>query len=288
LCPGERQTLIQVVDDASSRVLYAQLWPAETLGAVMAAMYEVVGRFGIPESLYTDRAGWAFETPAAGGKVSKIRLTQFGEILKRLGVEHIPSYSPQGRGRSERMNRTVQGRLVNELKVAGITTIEAANVYLRERYLPAHNEEFSRPAADPTSAFVELGEVDLDDIFFESQQRTVAKDNTVSLEGTVLQLSKQPGRFTCAGLAVEVRRHLDGGFSIHRGAQLFGLFDQAGTPRTDNGARGSHHTRAAVDAQLVPALNTGRRRTAAARRVAAATRLRLAAAATPQRASAKA
>ena len=118
LVPEERQTLIQVVDDATSRLLYAQLWPGETTRAVMTAMREVVREHGIPESFYTDRAGWAFDTPKAGGKVSKTNLTQVGEALARLGVEHIPSYSPQARGRSERMNRTLQDRLVNELRAA--------------------------------------------------------------------------------------------------------------------------------------------------------------------------
>ena len=108
LVPEEKQTLIQVVDDATSRLLYAQLWPGETTRAVMTAMREVVRERGIPEALYTDRAGWAFETPKAGGKVNKTHLTQAGEALARLGIEHIPSYSPQARGRSERMNRTFQ------------------------------------------------------------------------------------------------------------------------------------------------------------------------------------
>lgn len=272
LVPGEKQTLIQVVDDATSRVLYSQLWPGETVRAVMSAMYEVVREHGIPESFYTDRAGWAFETPEAGGKVSKTQLTQVGEALRRLGVEHIPSYSPQGRGRSERMNRTVQGRLVNELRAAGITTVEAANRYLRERYLPTHNEDFTCAPADPASAFVDLGNADLDEIFFESEVRKVGKDNTVSFAGTVLQIAKQPGRYSCVGVAVEVRRQLDGGFTVHRGAQLFGLYDSEGRPRavetktpTHQNAPGSTPA-ARVDSRLVPALSTyrGSRRPAGA------------------------
>ena len=232
LVPEERQTLIQVVDDATSRVLYAQLWPEETSRGVMTAMCEVVREYGIPESLYTDRAGWAFETPRAGEKVDKARLTQVGEALARLGIEHIPSYSPEARGRSERMNRTVQGRLVNELRVAGITTPKPANTYLRERYLRTHNQEFAREPADPVSAFVDLGDVDLDEIFFEEAVRKVAKDNTVSLRGQRFQITKQQGRRTCAGLAVKVRRHLDGHYTIRRGTQLFGVYEADGSPQT--------------------------------------------------------
>jgi hypothetical protein len=277
LLPGEKQTLIQVVDDATSRVLYAQLWPGETVRAVMTAMNEVVREHGIPESFYTDRAGWAFETPEAGGKVSKTHLTQVGEALRRLGVEHIPSYSPQGRGRSERMNRTVQGRLVNELRVARITTPEAANRYLRERYLPTHNQEFAIEPADSTSAFVALGKADLDAIFFESEVRKVGKDNTVCFDGRRLQIAKQPGRSTCAGLAVEVRRHLDGGYTVRRGAQLLGAYDPEAHPReigTTTPApgvpRGGH-----VDAELVPAVTSWRRSSAGASRVPTSGRLRL-------------
>ena len=197
----------------------------------MTAMWEVVREHGIPESFYTDRAGWAFETPKAGGKVSKTHLTQVGEALARLGIEHIPSYSPQARGRSERMNRTLQDRLVNELKAAGITSAEAANDYLRERYLPTHNEEFAREPADPQTAFVELGDVDLDEIFFEEVVRKVGKDNTVGFDGVLLQIEKQAGRRTCAGLTVQVRRHLDGGYTVRRGAQLLGAYDAEGRPR---------------------------------------------------------
>jgi hypothetical protein len=279
LVPEEKQTLIQSVDDATSRVLYAQLWPSETTRAAMTAMAVIIREHGIPESFYTDRAGWAFETPKAGAKVSRTLLTQVGEALKRLGVEHIPSYSPQGRGRSERMNRTLQDRLVNELRAAGITTVEAANLYLRERYIPAHNAELSCEPADPTSAFVALGEVDLAEIFYESEDRTVRKDNTVSIDGVVLQIAKQPGRHTCAGVAVEVRRHLDGGYTIHRGkAQCWGSYDGAGRARAARSTRQVRSTPGSlpVDSQLVPAISSYRpsnRRVAVA--VPASGRLRL-------------
>jgi len=230
LAGGLRQTLIQVADDATNRLLYAQLWEGETVQAVMSALNEVIVRYGIPVSLYTDRAGWAFETPKAGEKVSKTHLTQVGQALHRLGIEHIPSYSPQARGRSERMNRTLQDRLVNELRAAGARTIEQANVYLRERYIARHNEFLAREPSDPESAFVELGEVDLNEIFCVEAVRTVGKDNVVSMEGMPLQIARQPGRPTCAGLHVSVRRHLDGCYSVRRGTQLFGRYDGQGQP----------------------------------------------------------
>jgi transposase len=111
LCPAERQTLVAVLDDATKRLLYAQLWPGETTAAVMSALRVVFQTYGLPIALYTDRAGWAFYTPTAGGKVDLTRPTQLGRALTRLGIEHIPSYSPQGRGRgvNGRPSRATQG-----------------------------------------------------------------------------------------------------------------------------------------------------------------------------------
>ncbi len=147
LAPETRATLIAVPDDATSQLLYAQFWERETTQAVMTALREVITTYGLPMALYSDRAGWAFYTPTAKGPVDKTRLTQVGRALKQLGVEHIPAYSPQARGRSERLDRTLQDRLVNELRVAGISEIDAANAYLREIFLPQHNATFSSPAS---------------------------------------------------------------------------------------------------------------------------------------------
>ena len=281
LVPEEKQTLIQVVDDATSRVLYAQLWRGETSRAVMSALRDVIEAQGIPQSLYTDRASWAFETPKAGGKVDKAHLTQVGAALVRLGIEHIPSYSPQGRGRSERMNRTLQDRLVNELRVAGITTLEAANAYLRERYLSTHNEAFTHEPADPTSAFVDLDGVDLDEIFYEEVVRKVGKDNTVSVEGLHLQIGKQAGRRTCAGLAVCIRRHLDGRYTIRRGTQLFGVYEADGRPRLVS-ATASARRSTPKAAPRGTSRGSSRQATQARARVPASGRLRLPPAGTRQ------
>lgn len=230
LLPGEKQTLITVVDDATSHVLYAQLWPEESTQAVLTALREIVGEYGIPASIYTDRASWAFETPGAGKAVSKTHLTQVGEVLKRLGVEHIPSYSPQARGRVERMNGTLQGRLVNELHLAGARSLEAANSYIRERYLRTHDEAFSCAPRDPVSAFVAADGVDLDEAFCREFVRQVSKDNVVTCGKVALQISKQPGRSTCAGLSVIVRQRLDGIWSVHRGPRVLGRYDAQGRP----------------------------------------------------------
>lgn len=230
-CPGPRQTLVTVLDDATKRLLYAQLWPEETTHAVLTALRAVLAAFGLPMALYTDRAGWAFHTPTAGGRVDRTHLTVVGRILARLGIEHIPSYSPQARGRVERLNRTLQGRLINELRVAGITTLEAANAYLQDQFIPDHNPQFTRPPADPASAFVPLGDaVDLDQLLAEDGERLVGRDNVVSFEGVALQVAKQRGRRSCAGLRVTVRRHLSGAHTVWRGPQCLGRYDATGRP----------------------------------------------------------
>jgi transposase len=229
-CPDARQTLLTVVDDATTRLLYAQLWATETTAAVVAALHAVCTAWGLPIALYTDRAGWAFYTPKAGGPVDRQHPTQVGRALAHLGIEHIGAYSPQARGRGERLHRTVQGRLVNELDLAGITTVAAANAYLTERFIADYNDEFAHLPADPTSAFVPLHGVDLDGLLCEAAERTVGQDNVVTLDAVALQIAKQPGRRTCAGLRVTVRRDVHGVVSVWHGARCFGCYDGQGRP----------------------------------------------------------
>jgi transposase len=237
LVPEQYLTLIAVVDDATKQLLYAQLSDeGESTAAVMRALRHVLVTWGLPMALYTDRAHWAAHTPVAGGPADRTKLTQVGRALARLGIEHILGYSPQARGRSERMNGTLQGRLVNELRVAGITTVATANRYLRTRFLPDFNAEFRRPPADPAPAFVPLGRLDLEQILCHEDERVVARDNTVRLDGVCLQLAKQPGRRTCAGLRVLVRRHLDLRHSVWLGSRRLGLFDARGRAVTADAA----------------------------------------------------
>jgi hypothetical protein len=214
-----------VVDDATKRVLYAELRDGgESVAAVMTALRAVLERYGLPMALYTDRAHRAVHTPTSGSAPDRGHPTQVGRALARLGIEHILGYSPQARGRS------LQDRLVNELRVAGIATVAVANRYLREQFLPAFNAEFERPPADPTSAFVPLGRVDLDQILCVEDERVVGRDNVVSADRIPLQLAKQPGRRTCAGLRVLVRRHLNGQHSVWYGGRCLGLYNQHGKP----------------------------------------------------------
>ncbi len=232
--PEQKHTLIVVLDDATSRLLYAQLWPEETTEAILTALRDVFAEWGIPMSLYNDRAGWAFHTPPGEKKVAKTLFTQVGRALDRLGVEHIPAYSPQARGRSERANRTLQDRLVQELRLAEIRDVASANQFIRDWYIGEHNEQFMRTPADPTSCFVSSRSVALDEILCIEERRTVGNDNVVRFGNRFLQLDKQQGRATCAGLEVLVRQHLDGTLSVVRGLRLLGRFDGEGQPLRPN------------------------------------------------------
>jgi len=226
--PTQMQTLIVAMDDATSNLLYAQLWPQETTEAIMTALKAVIAELGVPLSLYNDRASWAFYSPKAGEKVSKTEFTQVGRALDELGVEHIPAYSPQARGRSERVNRTLQDRLVNELKAAGIREVARANEFIRETYMPGHNQEFGHSPKDPMSCFISAKALNLDDIFCIKEKRVVSNDNVVRYENRHFQIEKQQDRATYAGLNVEVRAHLDGTFSVVRGVRIIGRYDQEG------------------------------------------------------------
>lgn len=226
--PAQRSCLITVADDATSRLLYAQLWPTETARAVMTALRAVILEHGLPQQLYTDRASWAACTRHSRGQPRPDRPTQLQRALAQLGIDHIHAHSPQARGRSERINRTVQNRLVNELRVAQIHSLADANRYLIERYLPLHNQRFAVVPLDPANGFVALGPVDLDRYLCHQALRRVGKDNTLVLGRTVLQIPKQPGRRSCQGLRALVRHHLDGHFSVWAGPRLLARYHPNG------------------------------------------------------------
>lgn len=250
LRPDEYQHLIVVLDDATKQILYAQLGPCESTHAVMTALRAVITRHGIPAALYSDRASWAAHTPRKGEPVDKQALTQVGRALQHLGIEHILGYSPQARGRSERANRTIQDRLVHELRTARIATTGRANRYLEEEFIPNYNAEFARTATDPVAAFVPLAGVDLDPILCHEEERTVGKDNVVTLHAVRMQITKQPGRLTCAGLRVTVRRHLDGTHAVRSGTRALGCFDPNGRalrPAVTSNPLTSESCRPAID-----------------------------------------
>src|SRR6516225_6019408 len=175
----------------------------------MAALKEVIECKGRFCALYSDRASHFFETPRAGMPVDPHRLTQVGRALRELGIQMIPAYSPQARGRGERRFGTWQGRLPQELRLAGITTVEEANRFLRQRYIAEMNRKFVVPAAHPGHAFVPVRGQDLDRIFSVQTERVVAKDNTVRAGNRVWQIEPTSWRGTLAGCRVTICDHLD-------------------------------------------------------------------------------
>ncbi len=218
--------LIVVLDDASSEVYYAQLVEQESTETVLAALREVVERHGIFCALYSDRASHFWLTPQAGEIVDRQRMTQVGRALRDLGVEMIPAYSPQARGRSERNFGTWQRRLPQELRLRGITTVEEANRFLRESYLAEFNRRFAVTAAQPESAFVPARGKDLERIFAVQHERVVNRDNTVSVGGRVLQIDRVRWRGTLAGCRVMACGHRDGSVSVYYGPHLVGRFSR--------------------------------------------------------------
>src|ERR1700746_2550737 len=228
---GERwYDLIVLLDDASSEIYYAQLVEEESTVTVMAGLKEVIERKGVFCALYSDRGSHFWLTPKAGGKIDPYRLTQGGRALGEWGGQMIPAYSPQARGRSERNFGTWQGRLPQELRLRGIRSLEAANGFLREHYIVEFNARFQVPAAQRGSAFVRRSSRDLDLIFALQFQRTVNRDNTVSIQNLCLQIERVCWRATLAGCTVIVHQHLDGTFTITHGPQRLGHYSGEGVP----------------------------------------------------------
>ena len=222
--------LLVVMDDATSEIYYAQLVEEESTRTVMVALQEVIERKGLFCALYSDRGSHFWLTPKAGEAVDPYRLTQVGRALRELGIRMIPAYSPQARGRSERNFGTWQGRLPQELRLAGCTTLEHANGFLRERYIGEFNGRFQVPAAERGSAFVPASTHDLNRVFSLQFERTVNRDNTVSFENLKLQIEPVRWRGTLAGCGVIVHQHLDGTLSLSYGPHCLGRYDAAGVP----------------------------------------------------------
>lgn len=216
--------LLVVLDDASSTVYYAQLVEQESTGTVLAALREVVETHGIFCALYSDRGSHFWLTPQQGEMVDRQRLTQVGRAMRELGIEMIPAYSPQARGRSERNFATWQRRLPQELRLHGITTREQANRFLREHYIAEFNRKFAVAPAQPESAFVPVSGQDLQRIFSVQSERVVNQDNTVHIANRILQIEKTPWRGTLARCRVLVCQQLDGRTSIYYGPHLLGCY----------------------------------------------------------------
>jgi transposase len=219
--------LVVTMDDATSEIYSAFLVEEEGTFSSLRGLEEVIARMGLFSSFYTDRGSHYFFTPRAGEKVDKERPTQVGRALAELGIEHIPSYSPEGRGRMERVFGTLQRRLPPMLRLNGIATIEEANRYLGESYIFEHNDRFAVAAAEEGDAFVPFVG-DLRTMLCVKHERIVGNDNCVRFEGRVLQIPEQRHRRHFVKVAVQVREYPGGTLAIYHGPRRLAAYTGEG------------------------------------------------------------
>jgi transposase len=220
--------LVVTLDDATSAIYSAFLVEEEGTASSFRGLAEVVATKGLFCALYTDRASHYFQTPTAGGKVSRTRPTQVGRALSQLGIEHIAAYSPEARGRSERAFRTLQDRLPKELRLAGITGLEAANRWLAEVYLPEHNARFAVAAEQDGSAFVADAAQAWREILCIQEERQVGNDNTVKWKRLSLQIPPSPLRPHFVRAKVRVHEYPDGRLAVFWGPHRLADYDAEG------------------------------------------------------------
>ncbi|MFO7570701.1 MAG: ISNCY family transposase [Smithellaceae bacterium] len=226
--PGKMWDLIVTMDDATNEQYSVFFVDEEGTGSSFQGVGDVILKKGLFSTMYTDRGSHYWFTPKEGGKVSKTQLTQFGRAMQQLGVTMIPAYSPEARGRSERMFRTHQDRLVKELALHNITTMEAANDYIKKVYLPAYNREFKRKPSEEGTAFIPWIGGHLEDILCEHHERTVTPDNCISFEGIALQIPPDKYRCHYVRARVNVHRYMDGSLAILHGPRKLADYDEKG------------------------------------------------------------
>lgn len=226
--PDSQWDLIVTLDDATSTLYSAFFVAEEGTMSSFQGLQEVIEAKGLFSSLYTDRGSHYWYTEAAGGKVDKTRLTQVHRALRQLGITLIPAYSPEARGRSERVFRTLQDRLPKELALAGITDMAAANRYLVEHFLPAYNQRFAVPAAESGTAFVPWIGSNLADILCAQDERVVANDNTVRYQGRSLQIPSDRYRFHYVKVTIRVHEYSDGTLAVFHGPRCLARYQPDG------------------------------------------------------------
>lgn len=226
--PGCQWDLIVTMDDATSELYSAFFVEEEGTLSSFQGLRTVIETKGLFSSLYTDRGSHYWHTAEAGGKVDKTRPTQVHRALQQLGITLIPAYSPEARGRSERVFRTLQDRLLKEFALAGITEMAAANRYLTERFLPAYNRRFAVPAPEAGTAFVPWIGMNLADILCVQEDRVVAKDNTVHYQGKRLQLPPDQYRFHYVKVLVRVHAYPDASLAVFHGPRCLARYQPDG------------------------------------------------------------
>ena len=225
--------LIVTLDDATSEIYSAFFVPEEGTMSSFQALGEVVSAKGLFCSLYVDRASHYWHTPEAGGKVDKDNPTQVGRACAQLGIELIAAYSPEARGRSERMFGTLQKRLPQELRLAGIIDMAAANRFLKEHYLPDHNARFAVEPEEQGTAFVAFTG-NLADTLCVQEERIVSNDNTVRYKGLSLQIPADRHRHHYVKAKVRVHEYPDGNLAIFHGPRCLARYRADGTAIDDN------------------------------------------------------
>ncbi len=226
---GKVWDLIVTMDDATGKIYSAFFCAQEGTWSSMRGVREVLVEKGIFLSFYSDRASHCWNTPRAGGRVDKENPTQFRRAMMELGVVMIPGYSPEARGRSERMFGTLQGRLPAELEELGIEEMEEANKYLRECFVEDFNRRFAVEAAEEGSAFVPLLGVGLDDILCLKRERAVGNDNCVRCKGKSLRVPPVGDRHHFVRAKVMVHEYEDGSMAVVRGGKRkLGVYDREG------------------------------------------------------------
>src|SRR5678815_4793441 len=205
-------TLLVFVDDATSRLMYLQFVEAETTFNYFAAVRSYLTEFGKPLAFYSDKFGvFRVNIPNA---LSGTGLTQFGRALKELDIELICAHSPQAKGRVERANQTLQDRLTKELRLRGISTLEAANAYLPE-CIAAYNARFAVAPRSTESAHRPLGKgEDLERVLTLCERRTLSKNLTLSYNNVIYQIQTKRSAYTMRQAHVEVREQHTGEITI--------------------------------------------------------------------------
>jgi len=249
--PGCQWDLIVTMDDATSALYSAFFVEEEGTMSSFQGLREVIEAHGLFSSLYADRGTHYWYTEKAGGKVDKTRLTQVHRALQQLGITLIPAYSPEARGRSERVFRTLQDRLPKELALAGITEMAAANTFLRTRFVPAYNQRFAVPATELGTAFVPWQGTNLADLLCLQDDRVVANDNTVRYHGRSLQIPPDRHRFHYVKVTVRVHAYPDGTLAVFHGPRCLARYHADGRLR-DTGAAPSPPTRRSTRRSIVP------------------------------------
>ena len=225
---GQQWDLIVTMDDATSEHYSMFFVAQEGTASSFRGVQEVIAARGLFSSFYSDRGSHYWHTPQADGKVDRANLTQFGRAMKHLGIDMIAAYSPEARGRSERAFGTHQGRLPQELALAGITSMDHANQYLNKAYLPAFNAEFTQPAMEQGSAFVPWIGGSLEDILCEQHERTVSADNCVRFDGMILQIPADQHRCHYVKARVRVNRYASGAIALFHGPRGLAYFTPEG------------------------------------------------------------